>query len=589
MDKTYLDELINALQVDERLVNSEGKLLKTKITEHAQNLDTELIKLLLTNKKLKGFFFKEIDGVCVFNQEKFLTFVHNEAFLADSFTAFKNKIGLATSRDNYLIERNEVVLNWPYKDCVLEGGQDKEDQKRDEVFWNETLGADQRDVLLAPKVLTGFKKYDKDGEHEVTKISEKDNFIIRGNNLLALHTLKKRYAGKVKLIYIDPPYNTGNDGFNYNDRFNHSTWLVFMKNRLEVAKDLLSDSGVIYVQCDDNEQAYLKVLMDEVFGRHNHLNTIIWSYEGTQSPSNVKLASKHDTIFRYGKNINKVQLVKAYYDQEINPKTYSSFFEDARGAYRIQGLGDYSKESIAKFEKEGRIYHSSKGTTYLKHYFKVVNGRYFKPKKLSDVWDDVTQLGTSVQKEKTGFTSQKPEKLLKRIIETDTQDGEIVLDYHLGSGTTSVVAHKMRRQYLGIEQLDYGDNDATARLQNIIKGDQAGISQAVEWQGGGSFVYVHLKNDVNVFIKEVEKAKDKKEVEDLLQTVLASNFLSYRVNPVKFEKDEFAKLPLVQQKSLLIDLVNKNKLYVNYHDIDDVSYKIDANTKKLNKWLQSRD
>src|SRR3990167_10319802 len=209
MDKTYLDELINALQVDERLVNSEGKLLKTKITEHAQNLDTELIKLLLTNKKLKGFFFKEIDGVCVFNQEKFLTFVHNEAFLADSFTAFKNKIGLATSRDNYLIERNEVVLNWPYKDCVLEGGQDKEDQKRDEVFWNETLGADQRDVLLAPKVLTGFKKYDKDGEHEVTKISEKDNFIIRGNNLLALHTIKKRYAGKVKLIYIDPPYNTG--------------------------------------------------------------------------------------------------------------------------------------------------------------------------------------------------------------------------------------------------------------------------------------------------------------------------------------------------------------------------------------------
>ena len=167
----------------------------------------------------------------VFDKVAFQSFVSNKQFLPDSYTAFKNKIGL-TANHEYLTESKEVVLAWPYKDCVLEGGQTKEDQKRNEIFWNETLAPDEIDRLFAPKALTNFKKYDKDGEQEVENINLGDNLIIKGNNLLALHSLKKQYAGKVKLIYIDPPYNTGSDGFGYNDSFNHSTWLTFMRNRL---------------------------------------------------------------------------------------------------------------------------------------------------------------------------------------------------------------------------------------------------------------------------------------------------------------------------------------------------------------------
>jgi hypothetical protein len=172
------------------------------------------------------------------------------------------------------------VLVFPYKDCVLEGGQDKEEQKRNEIFYNETLAPDEITRLFDAKALGNFKLYDSKGEQKLTAKSDidfsKQNLIIKGNNLLALHTLKniKSIAGQVKLIYIDPPYNTGNDSFHYNDKFNHSTWLVFMKNRLEIAKTLLSSSGTIFISIDHNEVAYMLALMDEIFGRQNRRNII---------------------------------------------------------------------------------------------------------------------------------------------------------------------------------------------------------------------------------------------------------------------------------------------------------------------------
>src|SRR3989344_1291392 len=236
-------KLIELLKTDERLV-AEGKILKNKVIELSYKLDGDLIKLLLKNATLKKHFFADIDGVLVFNQLKFQKFISNKEFLPDSYTSFKNKIGL-TVDDNYISQSKEVVLSFPYKDCVLEGGQDKEDAKRDEIFYNTILAPDEIDRLFEPKVLTNLKRYDKEGEHKITSISENDNLVIKGNNLLALHSLKRKYAGKVKLIYIDPPYNTGNDSFNYNDSFNHSTWLTFMKNRLEIAQKLLKDDGVL--------------------------------------------------------------------------------------------------------------------------------------------------------------------------------------------------------------------------------------------------------------------------------------------------------------------------------------------------------
>jgi adenine-specific DNA-methyltransferase len=178
-----------------------------------------------------------------------------------------------------------VVLAWPYKDCVLEGGQTKEEASRSEIFYNETLAPDQIDRLLAPKSLTNFRRYDKDGVKQATSIGREDNLIIKGNNLLALHTLKQVYARQVKLIYIDPPYNTGNDEFMYNDSFSRSTWLTFMKNRIEASMPFLADDGVFVVQLSDHRVAECKILLDNIFGRDNFINQITIK---TRSPSGFK-------------------------------------------------------------------------------------------------------------------------------------------------------------------------------------------------------------------------------------------------------------------------------------------------------------
>ena len=227
--QNLLESLKELLSQDEKLVIG-GKLNKAQVEDLALKLDAGLLRLLLQNESIKKHFFTNVDGIMVFDKLKFQQFINNKSFLPDSYTAYKNKIGLTTD-GKYISEGKEVVLAWPYKDCILEGGQTKEEQKRDEIFWNEILAPEEIDRLLEPKVLTGFKRYDNEGEHEVTEIKDTDNLIIKGNNLLALHALNKRFAGRVKLIYIDPPFNTGNDEFKYNDCFNHSTWLTFMKNR----------------------------------------------------------------------------------------------------------------------------------------------------------------------------------------------------------------------------------------------------------------------------------------------------------------------------------------------------------------------
>lgn len=275
MDALHLyHELEQLLRMDSRYCMDDGTLLKNRIVEDALSLNPLLVKLLLGNDKIKAVFFQDVEGVMVFDKVKFQRFVSDTQFLGGSYTMFKNKIGLTDENGRFISESREVVLSWPYKDCVLEGGQTKEEAKRNEIFWNETLAPDEVNRLTEPKVFSHFKRYDKNGEHEVEHLTNADNFIIKGNNLLALHSLKKKYAGKVKLIYIDPPYNTGSDEFGYNDNFNHSSWLTFMKNRLEVAKTLLSDKGCIFVHIDHHELYYIGALLDSIFGVENKVQVI---------------------------------------------------------------------------------------------------------------------------------------------------------------------------------------------------------------------------------------------------------------------------------------------------------------------------
>lgn len=235
----FFDTVVEVLKQDQRFFTEDGVLLRNAVYEAAMKMDTALIKLLFSNETTKERFFTDVDGIAVFDKVGFGWVINNREFLPDSYTRFKNKIGLVGDNGDYISTSNDVELVFPYKDCILEGGQTKEDQKRSEIFYNETLAPDEVDRLLYPKVLTNAKRYTADGVQAITRISTDDNLIIKGNNLLSLSLLLSKYEKKVKCIYIDPPYNTGDDAFNYNDNFNHSSWLTFMKNRLSLAKGLL--------------------------------------------------------------------------------------------------------------------------------------------------------------------------------------------------------------------------------------------------------------------------------------------------------------------------------------------------------------
>ena len=330
-------DLIELLKKEDNLT-IEGELNKPKIIELALQLDTKLLSLLIADDKFKKHFFKEVDNILVFDKIKFQRFVSNKSFLPDSYTAFKNKIGLTInddSVDNYINNKKEVVLAWPHKDCVLEGGQTKEDQKRDEVFWNETLAPDSIDRLLDPKAFTNFKKYEGvKNDNDEFEVKEKDvktdelditkeNLILKGNNLLALSSLLKTHRSKVKLIYIDPPYNTGNDGFKYNDKFNHSTWLTFMKNRLEIARELLKDDGVIFVQIGDDEHAQLRLLLNEIFNDNfiNHITVRVKSSAGFKTV-NKGVMETSEYIYIFSKNKALVNMNNSYSETEYD-KNYN--------------------------------------------------------------------------------------------------------------------------------------------------------------------------------------------------------------------------------------------------------------------------
>lgn len=235
MEKNIFELVADLLKTEIKYTSEDGKLLKASVYSDVMTMDEKLLSLLMSDETIKERFFKDINGTLIFDKQKFAWFIESKEFLPDSYTRYTNKIGL-THNGEFISKSNDIVLDFPYKDCVLEGGQDKDDQKRKEIFYNEIIASDEINRMLAPKVFTNVRRYTKEGVEENITFNENDNLIIKGNNLIALSSLLKRYEGEVKCIYIDPPYNTGNDSFNYNDSFNHSTWLTFMKNRLEIAK-----------------------------------------------------------------------------------------------------------------------------------------------------------------------------------------------------------------------------------------------------------------------------------------------------------------------------------------------------------------
>lgn len=629
--QNLLEELKNALATDKRLF-ANGRLIRNKVIELGLNLDGTLLSLLLANKNISQHFFQKVSGVSVFDKIKFMRFVDSTDFLPDSFTSFKNKIGL-TVNDEFLAEGKNVVLSFPYKDCCLQGGQSKEEKSSNEVFWNALMAPETIDRLLSPKALTNFTLFNQIGKQKVKSVSSKDNLVIRGNNLLALHSIKKGYLGKVNLIYIDPPYNTGNDSFRYNDSFNHSTWLTFMKNRLEVAAELLSNDGFILIQIDNKELAYLKVLCDEIFGGGNYRNSIIVK-KGTKSLQKQfreiqKLNSGFDTILLYSKR-EETKLPNLF--KELKGATASSWNNHWRGTdrptmrYELFGItpatGQWrwersrTERAVANYESLCRYIHKNEGTKfiitdesvdrYFEQYlaehnmndhseFELVRlsknrkpEHYIPPRMkvlLSENWMDLSVAGRI-----TKFEHEKNEEILRRIIEWLTNKNDTVLDFFMGSGSTVAVAHKLERHYIGIEQMDYGKEDAVHRLQSVIKGDKKGISYDVGWKGGGSFIYAELAKLNQSFVEEI-KAASKKEIKNIFERLKNHPFLDYRFDIEKFNKNkkEFEALDEKDQKRILLSLLDQNQLYINYSEIEDESYGLSKEVIRLNKEFYNKN
>ena len=639
------------------LVTEEKELRYNKIKEMAESGDSILLIPLMQNAEIKNAFFTSILDSFVFKTKEFKEFLDYSSSNNSYSQYLGKKIGLYCG-DSALTDRNEVVLNFPFKDCVLEGGQKKEDgldsyfeydketddyiakeSKRREVFFNEILAKDEIDNLFSPKAFCNVKKFTSEGESpcvdftrdaEINKnrgLSEDtitDNLIIKGNNLLALHSLKKEFEGKIKLIYIDPPYNTGSDGFSYNDNFNHSSWLTFMKNRLEVAKDLLRDDGCIFVQCDDNEMAYLQILMNEIFdfiqiveikmneGAANEFQNPfmpknceyglyyaknynkrkykpIWIERDVDNAYNYFITNKNDEKdFKKWKVKSVKEVIK---ERQIDEKNIKQFVIDNADSI-FQGIGPKEpgtglKEAMirSKINDSWDVYkRDSKEDIYtykgrmVRFYIKNIGtnkqGKKIIQKELGSLWSDIKTTGIAPEGGVKLKNGKKPEVLLSRIIEMSSEESDIILDYHLGSGTTAAVAHKMNRQYIGVEQLNYGENDSVVRLQNVINGDSTGISKSVNWQGGGSFIYMELAEKNEKAMQLISACKNYDELVLIFNTLSTKYFLHYNVRINDFinktcKEEQFKNLSLEKQKEIFCRMLDLNQLYVNCDDRND--------------------
>ncbi len=564
--KTLVDILINHF-TKERLVTliltADEKLL-TFMLEHENAND------------YKNAFFKMIANTLVFNQEALLECLEIKE-LEKSFTRFKNKIGLFSQGG--LIKSSElVVLNFPFKDNVLLGSAKDNSTKSKECFYHEILHKKEIDTLLNKKALCHFEMHGE-GDLESTLKDKNTNYLIKGNNLIALHSLKKKFAKQVKCIYIDPPYNTGNDSFNYNDNFNHSSWLVFMKNRLEAAREFLSDDGSIYISLDYNEVHYCKVLMDEIFKRENFRSEIIWrmGFLSGYKTAAKKYIRNHDTILFYSKSDNYL-FNKTYIENKDFLQLLTK--NEVQNAFKKFSFPQEKVDDFLTF-----INHENRGEKYPLEDTWNSN----KWDKLNSIAIDssVSRVDETIVIDDENFKGQKPESLIQRILEVSTNENDLVLDFFAGSGTTCAVAHKMKRRYIGIEQMDYIETITKERLKKVIEGEQGGISKKCGFKGGGSFVYAELK-EVNLEIKkQILNANSASECLKIFNA-LNERFLKRADCKIdEIDSEEFHNLDLNEQKRICCELLDSNEDYLNLGDIDEDAWEIDEITKKYNEIFYS--
>lgn len=636
MDNKKLRILIETnLKQDERLRETGcSELNMPLLFELLDKNDEKIINILLLNHTTREKFCVKIRDFYVFKTNDFKLFMKANKF-DNTNPVYNNRIELSNG-ESLLNDNRDIVLDFPYKDYVLDDGHgtkegtvsyyeysektfkyEEKHTKRKEIIFNQAFSTYEIEQLCDEKALVNWKRFTKDGKEEVKEIkrdkdgSIRENLIIKGNNLLVLHSLKNQFSGKVKLIYIDPPYNTGKDGFKYNDNFHHSTWLTLMKNRLEVARTFLRDDGVIVVSCDDNEHAYLKVLMDEIFSRNNFIVNFVWeTKKGAQGIiTQNMIVNNHENLIVFAKNKESF----AFNGTDRNCYEFNNPDKDPRGLWKRQYLQrfghgfkqktivnpangmkftfetPYAQEKLDRWIQDNSIIFPEDTHKYPAR--KEFLAEYKNKKQL------VSSLGLFSTKSSTEelyslfdgkkiFRNPKPETIIKFVIEQCSNVRDIVLDYYLGSGTTAAVAHKMGRQYIGIEQIDYIENIVCERLRKVIAGEQSGISKVVNWRNGGDFIYCELATWNAEAQKLIMKSKNFDALLTLFDEFYEKYFLNYYIKVKEFRESlvnerEFRELSLEKQKSMCATMLNISPIHISYSEINNTRYKINKSDKKM--------
>ena len=396
-------------------------------------------------------------------------------------------------------------------------------QQKLELTW---IGKDQR-PRLEPRILLEDTNRSHHAKQRVTDTDIFDNRLIKGDNLLALKALEGEFSGKVKCVFIDPPYNTGSAFTHYDDGLEHSIWLGLMRDRLEIIRRLLAEDGSLWITIDDNEAHYLKVVCDEVFGRRNFIANVVWQKAYTSNQTAKHLSNTHDHVFAYAKDTNTFLIGKLPRTEE-QKQTFSNPDNDPRGAWKAENLSAgkfYAAGQFSIVGPKGQEFSPPKGRywrcneqqyqTWLRDgritFGRSGDGRPMLKKFLDEMKDALTantwwiheEVGSNKEasidlKAMFGdrndvFQNPKPEKLLQRILTLTTNPGDLVLDSFAGSGTTGAVAHKMGRRWIMVELGEHCHTHIVPRLEKVIDGqDPGGVTQAAGWQGGGGFRYYEL-------------------------------------------------------------------------------------------------
>lgn len=617
------------------------ELNRSMISENLRSYDETLLSKLITIDFINKNYIKEVAGQKIFQIDQLEETILYDDYWDTSYTRYENHVGL-TSNGKCIENYQDVVLDFPFKDGILTANMSKEDIKNsyDDAFLNEVIEKDEIDCLLDNKILNNVKRYDIDGEknNDIFDV-QKDNLISKGNNLLALNSIKDVYSGSAQLIYLDPPYFFPNpqdtDSFPYNPNFKLSTWLVFLKNRLNVALDFLTQGGYLAVQMNDYGFFHLKVLLDELFksSEGGFVNDIIVKMSDLSGPkmahTSKKVPKVKEHILIYTNDFSKAKLnsvrIPTSWESAINSKRYTSFvnkngkldprkweYTTVKKHLKDMGLTFGTKEAdkylldnadcvfrtganaaLTKISKENHydpsvfteVVTSSgmkkfvyKNEEVLLATSKIAsfNGIKIPSESISDIWGDIALNDLSNEGGITFSNGEKPEALLKRIVELTTSENDLVLDFFMGSATTQAVALKMQRRFIGIEQMDYIKGISVKRLINTIKGEKRGISKDINWQGGGSFVYAELMQKNMGYLQDIVSSKTIDELNEVYNHMLSGVEESQEAADISFKADldkiewRTTRVKFDDQKRLLIKLLDKNGLYYNYSEIDDM-------------------